>query len=102
MTDFKPETFLTFDDVLLRPVYEVLDAMTRHHISGLPVVKPKTKRVVGIITHRDVRFETNHALKVEALMTRDPVTVREHIPPEECKRLLHRHRKEAPNYRMEP
>ncbi len=75
-----------------QPLMEVLDAMKRYHISGLPVVEPKTKRVVGIITHRDVRFETNRSLKVEALMTRDPVTVREHIPPEECKRLLHHHR----------
>ncbi len=75
-----------------QPLMEVLDAMTRHHISGLPVVEPGTNKVVGIITHRDVRFETNRNLKVEALMTRDPVTVREHIPPEECKRLLHQHR----------
>jgi IMP dehydrogenase len=75
-----------------QPLMEVLDAMKQHHISGLPVVEPKTKRVAGIITHRDVRFETNRSLKVEALMTRDPVTVREDIPPEECKRLLHHHR----------
>ncbi len=75
-----------------QPLMEVLEAMKRHHISGLPVVEPQTNRVVGIVTHRDVRFETNLSLKVQELMTKNPVTVREHIPLEECKRLLHQHR----------
>jgi IMP dehydrogenase len=66
--------------------------MRRYNFSGLPVVEPGSSRLVGIITHRDVRFETNLSLKVSELMTRDLITAREHLPLEECKKLLHKHR----------
>lgn len=66
--------------------------MRDHNISGLPVVEPNSDKIVGIITHRDVRFETNLNLQVGELMTRELVTAKEHLPPAECKRLLHQHR----------
>jgi len=75
-----------------QPLQEVLDAMSLHNISGLPVVEKGTKKLVGIITHRDVRFETNLNLSVEAMMTKDLVTAQEHLPPAECKKLLHKRR----------
>jgi IMP dehydrogenase len=75
-----------------QPLSEVHAIMRKNNISGLPVVEPKGNKVVGIITHRDVRFETNLALKVSELMTRKLITASENLPPEECRRLLHQHR----------
>ncbi|MCP4677956.1 MAG: IMP dehydrogenase [Deltaproteobacteria bacterium] len=91
----KSESGMIIDPVTMNPdqsLSEVLAAMRSHNLSGLPVVDPKNNRVVGIITQRDVRFETNLSLKVSELMTRELVTAREHLPPEECKKLLHQHR----------
>jgi IMP dehydrogenase len=75
-----------------QPLAEVLATMENHDVSGLPVVDSRSNKVVGIITRRDVRFETNQALHVSELMTRKLVTVREHLPTEECRTLLHQHR----------
>ncbi len=75
-----------------QPLSEVLETMRINNVSGLPVVEPDSNTVVGIITQRDVRFETNLSLRVRELMTRDLVTAKEHLPPEECKRLLHQYR----------
>ncbi len=75
-----------------QPLIQALETMKKNNISGLPVVEPTNHKLVGIITHRDVRFETNTALKVEALMTKELVTAKEHLLPEECRRLLHQHR----------
>lgn len=67
--------------------------MTAHRISGVPVVEQGTGRLVGILTHRDVRFATDPALKVYELMTRENlVTVPADVDREEARRLLHRHR----------
>jgi len=75
-------------------VREVL-ALTRHHrISGLPVVQGE--RVVGIVTNRDLRFETNLDQPVSHIMTPRErlVTVREGASTEEAKALMHKHRLE--------
>jgi IMP dehydrogenase len=91
----KAESGMIVDPVTVtpdQPLREILNAMRTYNFSGLPVVEPGTKKVVGIITHRDTRFETNLDLKVSELMTKDLVTAKEHLPPEECKRLLHKHR----------
>jgi IMP dehydrogenase len=75
-------------------VREVLALTTQHNISGLPVVE--RGRVVGIVTNRDLRFETNLDQPVRHIMTpRDRlVTVREGATLEEAKGLMHRHRLE--------
>lgn len=81
-----------------RTLRDALDIMTRHRISGIPVVDSPTDedgrgRLVGILTNRDVRFATNPDQPVSELMTRDNlVTVRDHVSAEEAKRLLHKHR----------
>ncbi len=75
-------------------VREVL-ALTRiHKISGLPVVANGV--VVGIVTNRDTRFETNLDQEVGAIMTpRDRlITVSEGSSAEEAKALMHKHRLE--------
>jgi IMP dehydrogenase len=72
---------------------EALDLMAAHGISGIPVVEGETRRLVGILTNRDVRFATDPEVPVRQLMTADKlVTVREGVDREEAKQLLHRHR----------
>ena len=72
---------------------DALELMSRHRISGIPVVEPKTKRLVGIVTNRDVRFATNPATPVSELMTRDKlITADAGIAQADAKRLLHQHR----------
>jgi IMP dehydrogenase len=67
--------------------------MAEHHISGIPVVERGTRRLVGILTHRDVRFATQREQPVSELMTHDKlITVREGVEPDEAKRILHQHR----------
>ena len=74
-----------------RPIHEVLALMERYRISGVPVVKDE--HLVGIVTNRDLRFETDLSKKVSEVMTRDNlVTVSEGITLEDSKKLLHEHR----------
>lgn len=74
-----------------RPIHEVLELMERYRISGVPVVKEK--HLVGIVTNRDLRFETDLGKKISEVMTKEVlVTVPEGITLEESKKLLHKHR----------
>jgi IMP dehydrogenase len=76
------------------PVREVLDLTRKHRFSGLPVVDDG--RVVGIVTNRDLRFETNLDQPIKNIMTPRErlVTVREGASREEAKALMHRYRLE--------
>jgi len=73
-------------------VREVLELTAANKISGLPVVDGKD--LVGIVTGRDIRFESRLDTKVSAIMTNkdDLVTVKEGATSEEIKDLLHKHR----------
>ena len=75
-------------------VREVMSLTRSHKFSGLPVVEGE--RVVGIVTNRDLRFETNLDQPVANIMTPRErlVTVREGSSPEEAKILMHKHRLE--------
>jgi IMP dehydrogenase len=75
-------------------VREVLEITRRHRISGLPVLEGPA--VVGIVTNRDLRFETNLDQPVKNIMTPRErlVTVKEGASLEEAKELMHRHRLE--------
>ncbi len=75
-------------------VREVLELIRHHKISGLPVVNGK--KVVGIITNRDLRFETNLDQIVKNIMTpkKRLVTVKEGTNHDEAMALLHQHRLE--------
>jgi IMP dehydrogenase len=71
---------------------DVLELMTRHKISGIPVVE-KDGKLCGIITNRDVRFAGNPRQPVSELMTRDNlVTVGPGVSQEEARRQLHQNR----------
>ncbi len=75
------------------PLSEALYLMQSHKISGIPVTERGTSKLVGILTHRDVRFATNMRQPVSELMTwENLVTVRDMTTQEEAKKLLHRHR----------
>ena len=75
-------------------VREVFEITRRHKISGLPVLQGSS--VVGIVTNRDLRFETNLDQPVKNIMTprEKLVTVKEGASLEEAKTLMHRHRLE--------
>ena len=74
-------------------VGEVLNITQQYRISGVPVVD-ENRHVVGIVTHRDLRFETNLSQPVSAVMTPKEklVTVKEGESTDNIKRLLHEHR----------
>ncbi len=90
----KSESGMIVDPVIIdpeRPIHEVLAVMERYRISGVPVVKEN--HLVGIVTNRDLRFETDLGKKVSDVMTKENlVTVSEGITLEESKKLLHEHR----------
>ena len=54
-----------------RPIFEATEIMRRYRISGVPVVEGERKKLVGILTNRDLRFEENLDRKVSTLMTKD-------------------------------
>jgi IMP dehydrogenase len=90
----KSESGMIVDPITIEPdhkIYEVLDIMKKYRISGVPVVKEGN--LLGIITNRDLRFETNLDQKVEAVMTKDNLaTARVGITLEESKAILHERR----------
>jgi IMP dehydrogenase len=90
----KSESGMIVDPIVIsadRQIKDVLDLMARYRISGIPVTKGK--KLVGIITNRDLRFETNLEQKVQDVMTKENlVTVEEGISLEESKRILHKHK----------
>ncbi|MDQ1334744.1 MAG: dehydrogenase [Thermodesulfobacteriota bacterium] len=90
----KSESGMIVDPITIEPdrkIQEVIDIMNKYKISGVPVVKGES--LVGIITNRDLRFETNLDQPVEAVMTKeDLVTAKVGITLEESKAILHARR----------
>src|SRR5499426_2780872 len=71
----RSESGMIVDPVTIRPdrpVREALQVMERFHISGVPVVD-ETGHLVGIITNRDLRFETRFDILVAEVMTKQPL-----------------------------
>ena len=92
------ESGIVKDPITISPdmnVRDVLGLTRQHRISGLPVINP-AGRVVGIVTNRDLRFETRLDQPVKNIMTPRErlVTVREGAPREEAMALMHKHRLE--------
>ena len=76
-----------------RTLSEALAIMRQNRISGIPVVSKRSRRLVGILTNRDVRFAEDPSTPVKELMTkRGLVTVPESVSRDEAMRLLHTHR----------
>lgn len=91
----KFESGMVVNPVTIHPEQTLADAlalMDHYRISGIPVVENGGK-LVGILTNRDVRFATDPAQAVSALMTKENlITVNEGVAAAEAKRLLHYHR----------
>jgi IMP dehydrogenase len=90
----KFESGMVIDPITItadQSIGDILAIKEARKISGFPVVEPGSKKLVGILTNRDMRFAEKHE-KVADLMTRELVTVREGAGEEEAKRLLHKHR----------
>jgi IMP dehydrogenase len=74
-------------------IHEAMEVMKKFRISGLPITLKG--KLVGILTHRDLRFETRLDLKISDLMTKDNlITVPVGTTLERAKAILHRHRVE--------
>lgn len=91
----KFEAGVIVDPITVTPtttIAEVLELTRERRISGVPVVDGN--KVVGIVTHRDLRFETRYSEPVSTVMTPQDrlVTVKEGAPKEEILSLLHEHR----------
>src|ERR1044071_6178581 len=85
----KAQSGIVVDPLTISPSRTPEDALSlmRHHrISGLPVVDAD-KRLVGILTNRDVRFEKRLTLQVGEVMTKNPVTVKDGVQIDEAKDL---------------
>jgi IMP dehydrogenase len=91
----RSESGMIVDPVTIRPdrpVREALLVMERFHISGVPVVD-EDGHLVGIITNRDLRFETRFEIPVSEVMTKQPlVTVPVGTTLEQAKTVLQKHR----------
>ena len=90
----KSESGMIVDPITVEPeqkIYEVLDIMKKYRISGVPVVKGGN--LLGIITNRDLRFESNLDQEVNAVMTKENLaTAKVGITLEESKAILHERR----------
>ena len=92
----RSESGMIVDPVTVEPeqkISDALDVMKRYRISGVPVTK--RGKLVGILTNRDLRFETRFDLPIENVMTKENlVTVAVGTTLEEAEAILHRHRVE--------
>jgi IMP dehydrogenase len=90
----RSESGMIVDPITMGPdqsVREALDIMEKYRISGIPITR--NGRLLGILTNRDLRFETDLQKKVSDLMTKDNlVTVPEGTTLDAAKERLHRHR----------
>lgn len=90
----KSESGMILDPITISPDQTIRDAhdlMARYRISGIPVTKGG--KLVGILTNRDLRFETRMELKVSQVMKRDKlITAPEGTSLEKAREILHEHR----------
>src|SRR5690349_2263710 len=96
----RSESGMIVNPITLSPsnrIYEALDLMKKYRISGVPITQDGSKegRLVGILTNRDLRFETNLDRPVSAIMTSEPLfTVPVGTTLEQAREFLHRHKVE--------
>jgi IMP dehydrogenase len=96
----RSESGMIVNPITLSPsnrIYEALELMKKYRISGVPITQDGSKegRLVGILTNRDLRFETNLDRTISDVMTRDPLfTVPVGTTLEQAREFLHRHKVE--------
>ncbi len=96
----RSESGMIVNPITLSPnnrIFEALELMKKYRISGVPITEDGNKegRLVGILTNRDLRFETNLDRPIRDIMTRDPLfTVPVGTTLEQAREILHRHKVE--------
>jgi IMP dehydrogenase len=96
----RSESGMIVNPITLSPanrIYEALELMKKYRISGVPITDDGRKegKLVGILTNRDLRFETNLDRPISEIMTRDPLfTVPVGTTLEQAREFLHRHKVE--------
>jgi len=96
----RSESGMIVNPITLSPdnrIYEALELMKKYRISGVPITEDGRKegRLVGILTNRDLRFETDVDRPISAIMTREPLfTVPVGTTLDEARAILHRHKVE--------
>jgi IMP dehydrogenase len=96
----RSESGMIVDPITLSPtnrIFEALDLMKKYSISGVPITEDGSKegRLVGILTNRDLRFETNVNRAIADVMTRDPLfTVPVGTTLDAAREILHAHKVE--------
>jgi IMP dehydrogenase len=92
----RSESGMIVDPVTMSPeakVSDALEVMRKYKISGVPITK--NKKLVGILTNRDLRFETRFDVPISKVMTKDNlITVPVGTTLEEAEKILHEHRVE--------
>lgn len=92
----RSESGMIVDPVTMAPdakVSEALEVMRKYKISGVPITK--NKKLVGILTNRDLRFETRFDIPISKVMTKENlITVPVGTTLEEAEKILHKHRVE--------
>ncbi|HXF26546.1 MAG TPA: IMP dehydrogenase, partial [Bryobacteraceae bacterium] len=92
----RSESGMIVDPITIGPersIADALDLMRNYRISGVPVTR--NGKLVGILTNRDLRFETRFDLPISEVMTKDNlITVAVGTTLEEAEKILHRHRVE--------
>jgi len=90
----KSESGMVVNPITVHPdqkIHEAITVMKQFQISGFPVAKDG--KLVGILTNRDLRFETDYDKKVSDIMTKDKlITVSPGIALKDAKKLLHKNR----------
>jgi IMP dehydrogenase len=96
----RSESGMIVNPITLSPrnrIFEALELMKKYRISGVPITEDGNKegRLVGILTNRDLRFETNLDRPIADIMTHDPLfTVPVGTTLEQAREILHRHKVE--------
>ena len=96
----RSESGMIVNPITLAPanrIYEALELMQKYRISGVPITEDGSKegRLVGILTNRDLRFETNVNRPIDDVMTKDPLfTVPVGTTLDEARAFLHQHKVE--------
>src|SRR6476660_4077799 len=96
----RSESGMIVNPITLSPkncIYEALELMKKYRISGVPITEDGNKegRLVGILTNRDLRFETNLDRPIADIMTHDPLfTVPVGTTLEQAREILHRQKVE--------
>ncbi len=88
------EAGIVYDPITMSPentIEDVFAIMNEKKISGFPVID-KTKKLLGIITNRDVRFVTNKKSMVKDYMTKKVITIQKNQSTNYAKKLLHENR----------